>query len=158
MTDLSSDNGEFPGPIGGLPVSGYRPQSREAIDSVNALKDMEEHVLRLLDEVEEEEGLAADKRWMAIGRTAIQQGFMAVNRSIFKPGRIDIRPEGITAWLIERGDSSPAGPLYYATGGGHGEQWTRDHNQALRFARDVDAGMLALALGVECRIAEHQWG
>ncbi len=34
-----------------------------------------------------------DKRWLAIGRTAIEQGFMAVNRSIFKPGRVVLPDE-----------------------------------------------------------------
>jgi hypothetical protein len=29
---------------------------------------------------------AIDKRWLAIGQTNLQQGFMAVNRSITRPG------------------------------------------------------------------------
>jgi hypothetical protein len=28
-----------------------------------------------------------DGRWFAIGRTGIEQGFMAINRAVFKPGR-----------------------------------------------------------------------
>ncbi|MBN9243383.1 MAG: hypothetical protein J0I98_11365 [Mesorhizobium sp.] len=86
--DHSSDNGEMPRPISGLPVAGYRPQSPEAIASVNTPKEIEEHVLRLLDEVAADAALAVDKRWLATGRTDIEKGFMAVNRSIFKPGRI----------------------------------------------------------------------
>jgi hypothetical protein len=69
----------------GLPVAGYRPQSTAAVDLVNANKVLEEESLRALD------GLAAlpetDKRWLAIGRTAIENGWMAVNRAVFKPSR-----------------------------------------------------------------------
>ncbi len=69
-----------------LPVAGYSAQSSSAVDKVNANKVAEEHVLRMLD------ALAADpdtdKRWLAIGRTQLEQAFMAINRSVFKPGRI----------------------------------------------------------------------
>lgn len=69
----------------GLPVAGYKPQTTASIDLVNANKEIEERVLRRFDELAAIEGV--DKRWLAIGRTAIEQAFMAVNRSIFKPGR-----------------------------------------------------------------------
>ncbi len=76
----------------GLPVAGYKPQSQMNLDLVNGMKVTEEIVLRCLDD------LAAmpdvDKRWLAIGRTAIEQGFMAVNRSIVKPGRV-VLPEDV---------------------------------------------------------------
>lgn len=72
----------------GLPVQGYRPQPTAAVDLVNANKVLEEECLRVLD------ALAAlpdtDKRWLAIGRTAIENGWMAVNRSIFKPSRVKL--------------------------------------------------------------------
>jgi len=68
----------------GLPVAGYRPQDVRSIGP-KAIMDIEERVLRLLD------SLAADRendtRWLAIGRTQIEQGFMAVNRAVFRPGR-----------------------------------------------------------------------
>lgn len=70
-----------------LPVGGYQPQNQTNVDLVNRNKQLEEHSLRVLDE------LAAlpdvDKRWLAIGRTALEQAYMAINRSIFKPHRID---------------------------------------------------------------------
>jgi hypothetical protein len=69
----------------GLPVSGYRPQTADAIDAVNENKRLEEMVLRQLDFLANVE--PTDRRWLTIGRTAIEQGFMAVNRAIFKPGR-----------------------------------------------------------------------
>lgn len=72
----------------GLPVAGYKPQSEQSVELVNGMKVTEEIVLRCLDD------LAAmpdvDKRWLAVGRTQIEQGFMAVNRSIFKPGRVQL--------------------------------------------------------------------
>ena len=70
----------------GLPVAGYRPQNDDAIARVNACKLVEESLLRLLDELASKDEI--DKRWLSIGRTHIEQGFMAVNRSIFKPARI----------------------------------------------------------------------
>lgn len=70
----------------GLPVAGYRPQNDVALALVNANKRSEEALLRTLDELAARPDI--DKRWLAIGRTAIEQGFMAVNRAIFQPERI----------------------------------------------------------------------
>jgi hypothetical protein len=72
----------------GLPVAGYRPQSTDKVDLVNANKTEEERVLRLLDHLATLPD--TDKRWLAIGRTAIENGFMAVNRSVFRPARIPL--------------------------------------------------------------------
>lgn len=72
----------------GLPVAGYTPQTTDAISVVNENKRMEEIVLQHLDELAERQGV--DQRWYAIGRTHIEQGFMAVNRAVFKPQRMDL--------------------------------------------------------------------
>ena len=72
----------------GLPVAGYKPQSPMAVELVNANKAAEEQILRTLDWLAAQPEGTVDKRWLAIGRTAIEQGFMAVNRSIFKPERV----------------------------------------------------------------------
>ncbi|MBA9063101.1 hypothetical protein GGQ91_002489 [Methylobacterium fujisawaense] len=69
----------------GLPVAGYRPQTDEALALVNANKDAEERVLRILDSLATRPDI--DKRWLAVGRTAIENGFMAVNRAVFQPAR-----------------------------------------------------------------------
>jgi hypothetical protein len=69
----------------GLPVAGYRPQDGTAVQKVNTNKVAEERVLRILDDLAADPEV--DKRWLAIGRTQIEQGFMAVNRAVFKPGR-----------------------------------------------------------------------
>lgn len=70
----------------GLPVSGYRPQGTAAVNTVNRNKAVEEYVLRMLDDMGVD--AAVNKRWLAIGRTSIEQGFMAVNRAVFKPARV----------------------------------------------------------------------
>jgi hypothetical protein len=75
----------MPTEIAGLPVAGYRPQTPAAVSVVNRNKEIEEMVLRQLDYLAGVELI--DKRWLAIGRTAIEQGFMAVNRAVFRPSR-----------------------------------------------------------------------
>ena len=72
----------------GLPVPGYREQSNDAVALVSGNKVIEEQVLRILDDLARRDDV--DKRWLAIGRTSIEQGFMAVNRSIFKPERVSL--------------------------------------------------------------------
>jgi hypothetical protein len=69
-----------------IPVKGYKPQSQETIDAVNANKMNEEIILRILDRAQSDNTI--DKRWLAIARTHIEQGFMALNRAIFNPERI----------------------------------------------------------------------
>ena len=58
---------------------------------MNIHKVLEEQGLRELDR------LAAlpdvDQRWLAIGRTHIEQGWMAVNRAVFKPDRAKLPNE-----------------------------------------------------------------
>lgn len=34
-----------------------------------------------------------DQRWLAIGRTHLEQGFMAINRAVFRPQRIELPEE-----------------------------------------------------------------
>lgn len=75
----------------GLPVAGYKPQSDAKVAQVNALKRDEERVLRKLDAMRDDAEI--DQRWLAIGRTQMEQAFMAINRSVFKPGRVEIEIE-----------------------------------------------------------------
>lgn len=73
----------------GLPVKGYAPvQSQAAIDAVNEFKRLEEETLRAVDRLKANPEIAEDGRWLSIGVTDLEKGFMAVNRSIFKPQRI----------------------------------------------------------------------
>lgn len=76
----------------GLPVAGYRPQTGDKVGIVNANKEAEERTLRIFDELAKRDDV--DKRWLAIGRTAIEQGFMAMNRAVFQPARIGL-PEDV---------------------------------------------------------------
>lgn len=91
----------------GLPVAGYKAQTNVAVDLVNQNKRLEENVLRVLDDLKAMNGpaasnakpseIAVDQRWLQIGRTAIEQGFMAVNRAIFKPGRVKLPGDRLPA-------------------------------------------------------------
>ena len=74
----------------GLPVKGYQPQSGSAVEQVNINKVHEEKLLRRMDEIAAMYRLNADTRWFSIARTHFEQGFMALNRSIFKPGRVEL--------------------------------------------------------------------
>lgn len=77
----------------GLPVAGYQPQSDEKVALVNRFKEMEERLLREIDALGssgpgEPFSVQHDPRWASIARTHFQEGFMALNRSVFQPGRI----------------------------------------------------------------------
>jgi len=76
----------------GLPVSGYRAQSAEAVELVNTNKVLEERALRQLDLLFATQGM--DTRWLSVARTHIEQGFMAMNRAVFQPGRITLPEDG----------------------------------------------------------------
>jgi len=72
-----------------LPVYGYTSQSEKNTRIVNQHRILEEHLLRLMDEYVKMKD-DVDQRWLAIARTDIEKGFMALNRSIFKPQRFDV--------------------------------------------------------------------
>ena len=77
----------------GLPVAGYRPQSQENIALVNENKRLEELVLRQIDkhrDYSDNHVAVYDQRWVNIAKSQIEQGFMALNRAVFQPARIDI--------------------------------------------------------------------
>lgn len=74
-----------------LPVHGYTDQPRSAVDEVNANKQLEEVILRRLDELASQ---GVDGRWLAIGCTHIEQAFMAINRAVFKPTRVSLSEDG----------------------------------------------------------------
>lgn len=67
-------------------IEGYRPQSDEHVNMVNRNKRLEESILVTLDLLAQLPEI--DKRWLAIGRTEIEKGFMAVNRAIMQPQRL----------------------------------------------------------------------
>lgn len=68
------------------PIKGYQPISDAKLAMVNENKTAEARILAKLDEMP----LIADvdTRWLNIARTHIEQGFMALNRSILRPQRV----------------------------------------------------------------------
>lgn len=75
-----------------LPVAGYTNQSEAKIALVNQNKRLEEQVLRqfdtMLDMAVSTNEL--DQRWLHIAKTHIEQGFMAMNRAVFRPTRVKL--------------------------------------------------------------------
>ena len=75
-----------------LPIAGYTEQSNDNVALVNYNKEYEEGLLRMLDALSGDTGnLTIDKRWLSVARTHFEQGFMALNRSVFQPQRIKIK-------------------------------------------------------------------
>lgn len=75
-----------------LPVAGYTPQSSEKIALVNELKEAEERLHRLLDRLYDLPW--ADKRNVALARTALEDASMRAARSVFQPTRVKL-PEDV---------------------------------------------------------------
>lgn len=67
---------------------------------------------------------------------------------------IDAKMEN-SAWLIELEVSSPATPQYWIGS----SAWSSDNQEAIRFARKVDAERAAMMMldGINIRICEHIW-
>ncbi len=66
-------------------IRGYRDLTPAEIEAMNRGKDLAEDVGRWLDEIIMEGKFSPDLRWLAIGRTQLQQGFMAAIRGIARP-------------------------------------------------------------------------
>lgn len=64
-------------------IKGYRELSQEEIDLMNLVKEKAAEVGLLCSQM----GTmgAADQRWVSIGKTDLQKGFMALTRAIAKP-------------------------------------------------------------------------
>jgi len=87
----------------GLPVAGYKAQTDDKVALVNRNKEIEERVLRIIDELMlDQKEVGIDKRWLSVGRTSIEQGFMAINRAVFQPGRV-LLPEDLVKHAVEVG-------------------------------------------------------
>lgn len=69
------------------PVLSYTTQTNDNVAAVNINKVLEEVALRRIDELALNPD--CDQRWVNIARTHLQEGFMALNRAIFKPQRIE---------------------------------------------------------------------
>jgi len=66
-------------------ITGYRDLSQEEIDLMNECKAMAEECGVLCEKLRTMPGLSLDGRWLAIGKTDLQKGFMGIIRSIAQP-------------------------------------------------------------------------
>jgi hypothetical protein len=71
-------------PMPVTPIHGYREPSDTALKFVNDNKIAAATLLRAI------ERLVADARWVEIARMHFEQGYMALNRSILQPDRVEV--------------------------------------------------------------------
>lgn len=64
-------------------IKGYRDLTAAEISSMNETKELASQVGALIDRLASMPDI--DGRWIAIGKTHLQQGFMAVVRGIARP-------------------------------------------------------------------------
>jgi len=64
-------------------ITGYRQLNEEEAKLMNEIKDMGVYIGELVEKLNAREGL--DKRWIAIGKTDLQTGLMALTRSVAQP-------------------------------------------------------------------------
>ena len=65
------------------PISGYRELSAREIELINRIKG---HAVEIGDLVEDLRAVeTCDPRWVSIGKTDLQTGFMALVRAIAQP-------------------------------------------------------------------------
>ncbi len=65
------------------PISGYRELSDFDLSDINAVKDLEREVGLLWRSISRRDDI--DRRWLALAKTHLQEGFMAFVRSVAKP-------------------------------------------------------------------------
>ncbi len=69
-------------------IKGYRDLTEEEIAAMNRVKEMAALVGDMIELMEKEQllsKLSLDPRWLAIGRTDLQTGFMALTRAVAQP-------------------------------------------------------------------------
>lgn len=64
-------------------ITGYRTLSENEIREINYIKSMASSVEQLVLQLRENPTF--DQRWVSIGVTDLQQGFMALTRAVAKP-------------------------------------------------------------------------
>ena len=65
-------------------IKGYRDLSQQEINVMNEVKALGTQCELLLEKIARDEA-APDQRWVSIARTHLQEGIMALVRSIAKP-------------------------------------------------------------------------
>lgn len=76
--------------LSGLPVHGYREQTADRVALVNGYKIFEEQLLRQVDALFHDMAGSYDKRMLALARTRFEEGFMWLNRAVFRPERVKL--------------------------------------------------------------------
>lgn len=66
-------------------IIGYRQLNEVEAELMNRIKDVANTVGALVNAVKAAEGVDIDQRWASIGQTELQQGFMALVRSVARP-------------------------------------------------------------------------
>ena len=56
--------------------------SQEQIGVINEIKTVETAVLKLINSIKDQDIMPVDKRWLAIGTTDIEKGFMSVIKGV----------------------------------------------------------------------------
>ena len=65
-------------------IKGYRELNKDEINAMNSVKEVAAQVGDLVASMRD--GLPdADQRWISIGATDLQKGFMALTRAVAKP-------------------------------------------------------------------------
>lgn len=64
-------------------ITGYRDLSQDEIDTMNIIKELGAQIETQVDSLAATPGL--DQRWVAIGKTHMQQGLMALVRAVAQP-------------------------------------------------------------------------
>lgn len=71
------------------PIKSYRKLSPEEIDLINDIKQWEVQTAELVERIKVMDakagGIEPDRRWLAKGITALEEGFMFLVRSVAKP-------------------------------------------------------------------------
>lgn len=69
-------------------ITGYRHLNDGEVKAINDIKALANEVGALVEELATDQfalGKGVDKRWLAIAKTELQQGFMALVRAVAQP-------------------------------------------------------------------------
>lgn len=66
-------------------IKGYRELNEAEIATMNEIKAKGEELGALIDSIGNRPAVAVDLRWLALGKTHLQQGLMALTRSVAQP-------------------------------------------------------------------------
>lgn len=64
-------------------IKGYRDFNQSELDLINEAKELAVQVGEFVSKLQNDTNI--DQRWLSIGKTQLQQGFMATIRSIAQP-------------------------------------------------------------------------